>query len=178
MDPLSISSLALGGATSLASSVIGAIKSKEANQKANDLITQRQKSNKKWYEDAMGADYLNRPDTQAILKKQRELLDEHYNRARATNVVSGGTDEALAMQKASADKTLAETMSNIAGQSAAYKDAVERQYQAQDNALNQQQVAVAQNQSAQIAQAASQGVSAGLNLMGTAMKSDLAKKKA
>lgn len=170
MASIALLSAILGGATSLASSAIGAVSSAKASKQASDLVSQQKKQNKQWYEDAMGQDYVNRSDTQAVLKKQKELLDEHYKRARATNVVSGGTDEALAMQKASADKTLADTMSNIAAQSSASKDAAEKAYQQQENALTQQQIAVAQNKSGQIAQAAGQGVSAGLNLIGTGLQ--------
>lgn len=164
--------LAVGAATSLASSIIGAVGSANAARKGNALISAEKTKNKKWYDSQMNQDYINRPDNQAILKKQRELLEEQYKRARATNIVAGGTDEALAMQQAKANETLADTMSNMAAQSASYKDSVDQQYRQQDAALTQQQVAQNMAQSQQVAQAAGQGVSAGLNLMGAAMNKE------
>lgn len=161
--------LAVGAAASLASSILGAVKSANAGKKANALINTQRADNKKWYDTQMGQDYLQRSDAQAILKKQKELLDAQYDRARATNAVVGGTDEALAMQQAKANETLADTMTNMAAQSSAYKDSIEQQYRQQDAALAQQQIAQAKGQSQQIAQAAGQGVSAGLNLMGSAI---------
>lgn len=161
--------LAVGAAASLASSILGAVKSANAGKKANALINTQRADNKKWYDTQMGQDYLQRSDAQAILKKQKELLDAQYDRARATNAVAGGTDEALAMQQAKANETLADTMTNMAAQSSAYKDSIEQQYRQQDAALAQQQIAQAKGQSQQIAQAAGQGVSAGLNLMGSAI---------
>lgn len=161
--------LAAGAAASLASSIIGAVGSANATRKANALINTQKTENRRWYDSQMSQDYLQRSDTQAILKKQKELLDAQYNRAQATNAVAGGTDEALAMQKAQANETLAETMTNVAGQASSYKDSVDQQYRAQDAALTQQQVAAATGQSQQIAQAAGQGVTAGLNLMGSAI---------
>lgn len=158
---------AAGAAASLASSVIGAVRSAEATREANALINTQKVKNKNWYDSQVSQDYMQRPDTQAILKKQKELLDAHYNRAAATNVVSGGTDEALAMQKAQANDTVADTMTNIAAQASSYKDNIEQQYRQQENALTQQQIAAEQAKAGQIAQAAGQGVSAGLNLMGT-----------
>lgn len=162
---------AAGAAASLASSVIGAVGSANATREANALINTQKAKTQRWYDDQMSQDFLQKPDQQAILKKTKELLDAHYNRAEATNVVAGGTDEALAMQKAQANESVADTMTNMAAQSSAFKDSVEQQYRQQENALAQQQIAVAQGKSGQIAQAAGQGVSAGLNLMGSVIKS-------
>ena len=158
---------AAGAAASLASSIIGAVGSAKATREANALINTQKVKNRNWYDSQVSQDYMQRSDTQAILKKQKELLDAQYNRAAATNVVAGGTDEALAMQKAQANDTVADTMTNIAAQASSYKDNIEQQYRQQENALTQQQIAAAQGKAGQIAQAAGQGVSAGLNLMGT-----------
>lgn len=168
---MSIAVAAIGAATALGSAIYGAIKSRNANNKSNQLINTLKSDNQKWYDNQMAQDYTQRSDTQAILKKQKELLDAHYNKARATNVVAGGTDESLAMQKAQANDTLADTMTNIASQASAHKDAVEQQYINQKNALTQQQAGVYSGQAQSIAQAAGQGVSAGLNLMGTGIGS-------
>lgn len=104
-----------------------------------------------------------RSDVQAAINKQRELLDEQYKRARATNTVAGGTDASLALQRESANRATADTMSNVAANAAEYKDNIEQQYRAQDAALNQQQAQNHQQQAAQISQAASQAVNAGIN---------------
>ncbi len=115
-----------------------------------------QDENRKWYEDAMNEDYLQRPDVMNILRKQRELLNEQYHRARATNVVAGGTDESLALQQQAANDTLGETTANIAAQSADYKESKENQFRERDAQLNQWQVNLLQNEASQIAQAAGQ----------------------
>lgn len=166
----------VGAATSLASSIIGAISSAKANKRANNLINTQRQENRDWYNNRMSQDYTKRSDNQAILKKQKEMLDAYYNRAQAGQAVSGGTDEAVAMQKAAANASLADTMTNMAAQSSSYKDAIEQQYRAQDAALNQQQVGAQQNKAAQTAAAAAQGVSAGLNLFGSAMGMGVEKK--
>lgn len=163
--------IAAGAATSLASSILGAVGSANATKNANALINSQKVKNRNWYNSEISQDYMQRADTQAILKKQKELLDAQYNRAAATNVVAGGTDEALAMQKAQANDTVADTMTNIAAQASSYKDNVEQQYRQQDNALTQQQIAALQGKAGQVAQAAGQGISAGLNLMGSVIKS-------
>ena len=160
---------AIGGVAALGSAIYGGITSSKANNKARDLIQQQRSDNKAWYNTKMAQDYTQRADVQAAIKRQRELLNEQYNRARATNVVAGGTDESLALQQQAANKSLSDTMTDIAAQSSAYKDNVEQQYRAQDAALNQQQVQNYQQQAAQAAQAASQGVNAGIGLMGNSI---------
>ena len=107
---------AAGAAASLASSIIGAVGSAKATREANALINTQKVKNRNWYDSQVSQDYMQRSDTQAILKKQKELLDAQYNRAAATNVVAGGTDEALAMQTAQANDTVADTLTNIAGE--------------------------------------------------------------
>ena len=146
----------IGAAAQVGSSIYGAIKSSEANKRAEQLIQSQRDENKKWYEQKMNEDYTQRTDAQNVLRKQRELLQEQYQRARATNAVAGGTDESLALQQAQANETMGETMANIASQASAYKEGVEQQYRAKDDALNQQQIQVEQNKANAIAQAAGQ----------------------
>ena len=119
----------------------------------------------------MNEDYLGRSDAQAVLKKQRELLDQQYRRARAMNVVTGGSDEALALQERAANDSLASTLTNIAGRSDIYRDSAEQQYRAQEAQLTGQQIAAESQRAQNIAAAASQGVSAGLNLLGNDIRS-------
>ena len=126
----------------------------------------------------MAEDYTRRADIQNVLRKQREMFQEQYQRARATNVVAGGTDESLALQQAQANETMGETMANVAAQAADYKEGIEQQYRNQDAALNQQQIAMEQNKAQQIANAAGQVGSAvsGLVTGGVNVDEDLKKK--
>lgn len=146
----------IGTAAQVGSSIYGAIKSSQANKRAQSLITNQRDENRKWYETRMAEDYTKRADVQNLLRKQRDLFKEQYQRARATNVVAGGTDESLALQQEGANEAMGETMANIAANASAYKEGIEEQYRAKDDALNQQQVAVEQNKAQQIANAAGQ----------------------
>jgi len=160
---------AIGAGLALASAIYGGIQSASANNKARKLIQQQRDANKRWYDTKMAEDYTMRTDAQAAINRQRELLNEQYNKARKTGVVSGATDEAIAMQKEAANKALSDTTTDIASQASAYKDNVEAKYKAEDAALNQQQVQSHQQQAAQTAQAASQAVNAGIGLAGNAI---------
>lgn len=156
----------LGGAASLGGAIYGAISSAKNNKKARALIQKQRDDNRAWYNTRMAEDYTQRSDAQAVLTKQRELLQEQYKQGKASNIVSGGTDEGLALQKEAANNAMAQTMSGIAANAASYKDSVENQYRAQDNALNQQQVQTYGQQAQQASQAGSQLAAKGLNLMG------------
>ena len=147
---------AIGTAAQVGASIYGAIKSSQANKKAMDILKAQKDENKKWYEERMGEDYLQRADVQNVLRKQRELLGEQYKRARATNVVAGGTDESLAMQQQAANEIMGDTMGNIAAQAESYKEGVENQYRSTDAALAQQEMGIHQAQAQTIATAAGQ----------------------
>lgn len=155
----------IGAAAQIGSSIYGAIKSSQANKRAEQLIQNQRDENKKWYDQEMTEDYTQRSDVQNVLRKQRELLQEQYQRARATNIVAGGTDESLALQQAAANEAMGDTMADIAANAASYKEEVEQQYRAQDAALNQQQVGLEQAEAQSIAQAAGQVGSAVSGLM-------------
>lgn len=159
----------IGAGLGLASSIYGAINSAQHNKRSQNLIDAQRRKNAQWYEQEMSRDYMNRQDTQAVLKKQKEMLDEYYNRAASASAVTGSTDEAAAQAKAAANKTLENTMTNIAANSAAYKDNIGQQYRSKDDLFNQQQSAIEAQRSQQIAQAAGQAVNAGLSLVGTSI---------
>jgi hypothetical protein len=150
----------LGAATQLGSSIYGAWQSSEANKRAEAMIQNQRDENKKWYDQKMAEDYTQRTDAQNILRKQRELLQEQYQRARATNVVAGGTDESLALQQQAANETMGETMADLAANASSYKEGIEQQYREKDAALNQQQAQIEQQKAQAIAQAAGQTGSA------------------
>lgn len=162
----------IGAAAQLGSSIYGAVKSSQANKRAEQMLQNQRDENKKWYDQKMSEDYMMRSDVQNVLRKQRELLSEQYQRARATNIVAGGTDESLALQQQAANETMGDTMANIAANASEYKDSIESQYRAQDAALNQQQIGMEQAKAQSIAQAAGQMGSAvsGLVTGGTGAK--------
>ena len=155
----------IGAAAQVGSSIYGAIKSSQANKRAEQLLQNQRDENQKWYDQKMAEDYTQRTDVQNVLRKQRELLQEQYQRARATNLVAGGTDESLALQQAAANEAMGDTMADIAANASSYKEGVENQFRSQEAALNQQQIANEQAKAQSIANAAGQVGSAVSGLM-------------
>ena len=142
------------------------------------MIQNQRDENQKWYDQKMAEDYTQRSDVQNILRKQRDLLNEQYQRARATNIVAGGTDESLALQQQAANEAMGDTIADIAANASNYKDSIENQYRAQDAALNQQQIGVEQANAQTIAQAAGQMGSAVGGLVTGGVTDTITKKKA
>lgn len=166
----SIISAAVGGAMQIGSSIYGQYKSNQLNKQAQAELQNRRDENKQWYNQKMNEDYMMRSDVQNVLRKQRELLNEQYQRARATNIVAGGTDESLALQQQAANKTMGDTMADIAANASAYKDNIEQQYRAQENNLSQQQQQIYANQANQVSQAASQAAQSGAGLLSSGLE--------
>lgn len=155
----------IGAAAQVGSSIYGAIKSSQANKRAEQLLTNQRDENQKWYETRMAQDYTRRADVQNVLRKQRELFNEQYQKARGASIVAGGTDESLALQQAQANKTMGDTMGDIAAQAENYKEAVEQQYRETDAQLDQKEIALEQQKAQNIADAAAQMGSAVGGLM-------------
>lgn len=154
----------------LGSSIYGSVKSAQQNREALRELDARRAENKRWYEQKMNEDYTMRSDVQNVLRKQRELLQEQYQRARATNVVAGGTDESLALQQQAANEVMGDTMADIAANATAHKDAVESDYRANEAALSQQQQNIYAGQAQATSQAASQAANAGAALIGAGLE--------
>lgn len=146
----------ISGVAQLGSTIYGAAASASNNKKARQLLDQQKADNKAWYEKRMSEDYISRSDTQDIINKQRELMGEQLKRAKAAQVVTGGSDESLAMQQAQANKSLADTMSGIAANASNYKDSIEQQYMQRNDDFTAQQMQSYLNQANAAAQAGSQ----------------------
>lgn len=153
-------------AASLGSSLFGSLMSGLQSKKAERLLQEQKRKNQEWYNIKMAQDYTQRADVQAAVNKQRELLNEQYNKARAVNTVVGGTDESLALQKQSANKSLSDTMSEVAARGAEAKDRAEEVYLQRDAELANAEMQGYQQRAAEVAQSAGQTVNAGINLVG------------
>lgn len=173
LNPGQIASIVEGGVgltAAVGGAIYGGVKSGKLNRRAEAILKQQKGDNQRWYDVKMASDYTQRADVQAAIKKQRELLNEQYNRARATNAVAGGTDESLALQKQAANQSLAQTATDVAARSADYKDNMESNYMARKANLEDQERINLQQRAAATAQAASQVVNSGLNMVGNSFQ--------
>lgn len=167
----------ISGVAALGSAIYGAVKSGKENKKARQLIAQERADNREWYNTEMNKDYTSRSDAQALLTKQRELLEERAKSARGAAVVAGASEASVAAEKEAANTAMAETMADIASGASAHKDEVTAQYREEDSRLNQQQAEIHQQQANNVAQAAGQLTSTATNLLGQSITgADIIKK--
>lgn len=187
-----IAAAIISGVASLASTAMASRSSKEQADAArdaynNETAAQRRKI-ENWYNIRSNQDYTKRADIQAALTKQRELINERYNQSRATNVVAGGSEAALAAEKEAANKAMGDTIANIAAAGAANQDKLDSMYLNMDNQASQNMANAGyqQNmqQAEQTAQAGAQASSAAVQMGGALMDAvkdkdwaDLFKKK-
>ena len=187
-----IAAAIISGVASLASTAMASRSSKEQADAArdaynNETAAQRRKI-ENWYNIRSNQDYTKRADIQAALTKQRELINERYNQSRATNVVAGGSEAALAAEKEAANKAMGDTIANIAAAGAANQDKLDSMYLNIDNQASQNMANAGyqQNmqQAEQTAQAGAQASSAAVQMGGALMDAvkdkdwaDLFKKK-
>lgn len=120
-------------------SLIGAGARARAARKQRELISLQLRENENWYQRRYNEDSTQRADAQNALRIMRQAMDERSKRAAATGVVSGASDESVAVQKAAANNALGNTVANIAAAGDARKDAIEQQYQQNKAGLRAQQ---------------------------------------
>lgn len=125
---------------SIGSAIYGAARSAKYNRSAQSDITGNHLDTQRVLQSELRRDYTSRTDFQNILNRQRELLDEYTKRERGINAVIGGNEAGVFAQKKANAASVANTMSNIAGRAASYKEGVQNKILA-DNANYTQQMA-------------------------------------
>lgn len=159
----------IGAGVNLLGSVAGAIGSARAQKKANQMVAQQKAKNQAWYDRNYNQNFLERSDAQQVLENTRKFYDERMQRSAATNTVMGGTDEAMAMEKAAANQAVSDTMAGINADASAHKDAIEQNYLNVDSALSQQQIAGQQQRAQDISNAATNASKLGAGIVGSVL---------
>jgi hypothetical protein len=155
----------VGAGLSVASSLWGAHKANKAAKAANSELEKQREKNEAWWQRKSNEDYTQTAEAQAAMTKARELAQEQMKAARGTAAVMGGTEAGIAAQQQAANKMLSDTMSGIAQNATARKDAAESQYLQNEAALSQQQQGVYNQQAANATAAANAGMQAGMGMV-------------
>lgn len=134
----------ISGATNLVGGLIGGIRAGRQRTKINSDIDGQNAANEAMYNSQVYSDYTQRADSQNLLKQLRENLDRQTNRANNTAVIAGGTQEAQAIQKEAANKTISDTMTNLGAMGQRWKDSVTNRYLARRDALSNQKIGTMQ----------------------------------
>ena len=145
---------------SIGSAIYGAAKSSQYNRAAQKDLTNNHLDTQRVLNSELRKDYTSRTDFQNILTRQRELLDEYTKRERGVNAVMGGNENAVFAQKKANAASVANTMSNIAGRAATYKEGVQNRILADNANYTQQMANLKMRQGQTVANAAGQATKA------------------
>lgn len=157
---------AIGAGMQIAGSIFGGISASKAMKKVQDNLNDQRKNNQNWYDRRYNEDATQRADAQRILNQTEESIKNRNKQAAGATAVMGGTEESVAATKAANAQAMADATSTIAVNADRRKDAIEAQYQAKDEAL-QNQLNDMELQKAQAVSQAVQGVAqAGSNIAG------------
>ena len=145
---------ALGIAGSVASSIFGGNKAKKAARAAAKERTYRANAEKAWYDKAYNTDYIDTKAGQNMLRRAQEIQDEYVRKADGAAAVGGGTAAATAQAKEAANRTMGDTIANIAAQDTIRKQHVDDQHQANVSQLSREREDAANQRAANATDAA------------------------
>ena len=124
---------ALAGGSLLANLIgsgLSASAAKEARDKELENIRKQQRENQNWYDRRYNEDPTQRADAQRLLTHTAELIERRNKAAEGKAAVMGASQESVATTKEANAKAIADVASNIAAAGDARKDAIEAQYRA------------------------------------------------
>ena len=125
----------IGAGLGLASSIAGGIANRKARKKQEQMLAQQQRDNQAWYDRKYNEDPTKRADTVRLLTQMQEQIKNRNKAAKGRQAVMGGTEDSTTAVKEANNKTLADTTSQIVAANEARKDAIEGQYQARKDAI-------------------------------------------
>lgn len=99
------------------------------------MLAQQEKENQAWYDRKYNEDTTKRADTVRLLTQMQEQIKNRNKAAKGRQAVMGGTEDSTTAVKEANNKTLADTTSQIVAANEARKDAIEGQYQARKDAI-------------------------------------------
>jgi hypothetical protein len=162
----------IGAGVGLFSSIFGGVKSAQASRKAERELKQQRQANEDWYRKRYNEDYTQTAEAQRLLSQARTMAQDQLRDAAGRQAVMGGT-ETVNDARESAAKAVSETLSDLAVLGSQRKDAVENQYMNRSQQLSQQFQQMYNQRAANAAAAASQGMQAGMGLVGADLSSHL-----
>lgn len=125
----------IGAGLGVASSIFGGISARKARRKQERMLAQQEQENQAWYDRKYNEDPTKRADTVRLLTQMQEQIKNRNKAAKGRQAVMGGTEDSTTAVKEASNKTLADTTSQIVAANEARKDAIEGQYQARKDAI-------------------------------------------
>lgn len=110
-------------------SIWSTVKANQNRRKAEKMADDSFKETKEWRDREQRSDFTQRADSQAVLRKVRENLDDNLEALNTSAVRSGATSEAKVAAAQKANEAYAGAVSEVAAAGQRHKDNVEDIYQ-------------------------------------------------
>lgn len=145
----------IGAGLGVASKIFGGISAAKARRKQERMLAQKEQENQAWYDRKYNEDPTKRADTVRLLTQMQEQIKNRNKAARGKQAVMGGTEDSTTAVKEANNKTLADTTSQIVAANESRKDAIEGQYQARKDAIQNKRMGLEAEKANDVASVAS-----------------------
>ncbi len=147
---------AIKGTMAIGNAIGAAVKQKKANKQLDKANAFNQSMfDKQYYQDE-----FNRSEVQRALNAQQQFNEQQANMDNAANAVNGATPEVALAQQQARNNAMAQTISGIAANTSAQKDAIMGNFQNAKNQYFNSKAASYQNQATQQSQASANAATA------------------
>lgn len=157
----------IGAGLGVASSIFGGISARKARRKQERMLAQQEQENQAWYDRKYNEDPTKRADTVRLLTQMQEQIKNRNKAAKGRQAVMGGTEDSTTAVKEANNKTLADTTSQIVAANESRKDAIEGQYQARKDAIQNKRMGLEAEKAADTANVASGVAGTAANIAAT-----------
>ena len=157
----------IGAGLGVASSIFGGILARKARRKQERMLAQQEKENQAWYDRKYNEDPTKRADTVRLLTQMQEQIKNRNKAAKGRQAVMGGTEDSTTAVKEANNKTLADTTSQIVAANESRKDAIEGQYQARKDAIQNNRMGLEAEKAADTASVAAGVAGTAANIAAT-----------
>lgn len=157
----------IGAGLGVASSIFGGISARKARRKQERMLAQQEKENQAWYDRKYNEDPTKRADTVRLLTQMQEQIKNRNNAAKGRQAVMGGTEDSTTAVKEANNKTHADTTSQIVAANESRKDAIEGQYHARKDAIQNKRMGLEAEKAADTANVAAGVAGTAANIAAT-----------
>ena len=157
----------IGAGLGVASSIFGGISARKARRKQERMLAQQEQENQAWYDRKYNEDPTKRADTVRLLTQMQEQIKNRNKAAKGRQAVMGGTEDSTTAVKEANNKTLADTTSQIVAANESRKDAIEGQYQARKDAIQNKRMGLEAEKAADTANVAAGVAGTAANIAST-----------
>lgn len=161
-----------GMATAAGGAVFGSVKGAIEAARRRKILKQKERENRRWYNRRYNEVGTERANAKKALTAMRDAQEQRVANARGRAAVMGGSSAAVAQEKQAANQALGNTVANINAQAEQQKDGIEKQYLAQQDAIQNARMNMSAQTNANIANATGQAIAAGAGMMGSVGSSE------